>query len=129
MIKTIAIAATVAVLPSLVIADSHIVGDPEVGERAFRKCQACHAVGADAENKAGPVLNGVVDRTIGAVEGFAYSDALMAMNAEGLVWTPAALDEFLTKPREFAAGTKMAFSGLRKEEERLGLIAYLATFE
>lgn len=129
MLKTIAISASFAVLPGLALADSHIIGDPAVGERAFRKCKACHAVGADAANKAGPVLNGVVDRAVGAAEGFDYSDTLMALNAEGRNWTAENLDEFLTKPREYAPGTKMAFAGVRKEEERLGLIAYLATFE
>ena len=43
-------------------------------------------------------------------------------------WTPEELAAFLEKPRDFAKGTKMSFAGLRKEEERADVIAYLAQF-
>ena len=102
--------------------------DADKGERAFRRCQACHAVGEGAQNKIGPQLNGIVDRAAGSVADFNYSDALMAQAEEGLIWDEDSLNAFLTKPREFMKGTKMAFPGIRKEEDRLDLIAYLATF-
>ena len=78
MIKHIIGASILTLLPVLAAAESHGVmeGDAEKGERVFRKCQACHAVGEGAENKVGPVLNGVVDREIASVEGFEYSDVL-----------------------------------------------------
>lgn len=102
--------------------------DAEKGERVFRKCQACHMVGDEAKNKVGPVLNGIVGRPAGSIEDFAYSDAMMAKAAEGLVWDEETLDAFLTKPKDFIDGTKMAFPGLRKESDRANIIAYLATF-
>lgn len=102
--------------------------DAEKGERVFRKCQACHAVGADAQNKVGPQLNGIVGRAAGTAPDFEYSDALLAAAADGLVWDEASLDAFLTKPKEYMDGTKMAFPGLRKEDDRANIIAYLATF-
>ena len=106
-----------------------ITGDAAAGERAFRRCAACHAVGDGAESKVGPVLNGVLGRPAGSYEDFDYSDALLEFAAaEELVWTPETLDAFLTKPRDYIDGTKMAFAGLRKEEDRADLIAYLATF-
>ncbi len=104
-------------------------GDADKGEKVFRKCKACHAVGDGAENKVGPVLNGIVGRQVGTIDGFKYSDTLVALSEEGVVWSPEELDAFLTKPRDYAKGTKMSFAGLRKEDERVNVIAYLATFQ
>ncbi len=110
------------------LAGSAQAQDAEEGERVFRKCQACHAVGDDAQNKVGPILNGIVGRAAGSNEEFEYSDAMQAAAADGLVWDEAALDAFLTKPKEYMDGTKMAFPGLRKEDDRANIIAYLSTF-
>ncbi len=109
--------------------DYEITGDAEKGERVFRKCMACHAVGDDAKDKTGPTLNGILGRTAASHEGFAYSDAMKAKGDEGLVWTPETIGEFLEKPKDFVDGTKMTFAGLRKEDERADVIAYLATFQ
>lgn len=127
MLKTIFAATGLMVVPFAVFAQD-LPGDPEQGERVFRKCQACHQVGAEAQNRVGPVLNGVVGRAAGAVEDFNYSDAMATRGEEGLVWDAEALDAYLEDPRDYVEGTKMAFAGLRKEEERQDVIAYLATF-
>ena len=103
-------------------------GDAAKGEKVFRKCQACHMVGEGAENRVGPVLNGIVGREIASVEDFDYSDALKELAAADGTWTPEELAAFLEKPRDFAKGTKMSFPGLRKEDERADVIAYLASF-
>ena len=106
--------------------------DPELvaaGETVFRKCKACHQVGDDASNRTGPVLNGVVGRTAGAIDDFKYSDALMTAAEDGLVWDDEALAEFLEKPRDFMKRTKMAFAGLKSEDDIQAVIAYLKTFE
>lgn len=103
-------------------------GDAANGEKVFRKCMACHEVGPDAKAKVGPPLNGVIGRTAGTLEGFAYSDAMVAAGEGGLVWTAETIGELLEKPKDFVPGTKMTFAGLRKEEERADVIAYLATF-
>lgn len=128
MLKRILVATSLMMLPAALLADGHVTGDAAEGEKVFRKCKACHAVGDGAENKVGPVLNGVVDRAFGAVEGFSYSDALMEAAAEGKAWTPEELDAFLQKPRSYLKGTKMSFAGLRKDEDRANVIAYLASF-
>ena len=106
-----------------------ITGDAEAGAKVFRKCAACHAVGADAENKIGPVLNGVIGRVAGSHEGFDYSDAMLAAGEGGMTWTPEELDAFLTNPKQHVPGTKMSFPGLRKDEDRADVIAYLAGFD
>jgi len=128
MYRILTAALLLATAPLSVAADGHVSGDAEAGAKVFRKCQACHAVGEGAENKVGPVLNGVVDRPVASAEGFSYSGALSDMGAEGKTWTPEELAAFLEKPRDYAPGTKMSFAGLRKEDERANVIAYLATF-
>ena len=99
------------------------------GENVFKKCKACHQVGEDASNRVGPQLNGIVGRAAGTVDGFKYSSALEEAAAGGLVWDPESLAAFLEKPKDFMKGTKMSFAGLRKEDERANVIAYLATFD
>lgn len=126
--KTWYVAAFMALSTGFAIA-SDIEGDVEAGEKVFRKCQACHMVGPDAKTRVGPVLNGIVGRDAATYEGFKYSDAMQKAAADGLVWTPEELGAFLEKPKDYIKGTKMTFAGLRKEEERRDVIAYLATFE
>lgn len=116
--------ACLVMLPFAAAAD----GDAAKGEKVFRKCKACHAVGEGAENKVGPELNGIVGRAAASVEGFSYSKALTTLAENGAVWSAEELDAFLTKPRAYAKGTKMSFAGLRKEDDRANVIAYLSTF-
>ncbi len=124
------IAAALAVLVVTGFAGSALAeGDAAAGEKVFRKCKACHAVGDGAKNKVGPMLNGIVDAEIASVEDFKYSEAFLAKKAEGLVWTEEELDAFLTKPKKYLKGTKMSFAGLKKEDQRADVIAYLKTFE
>ena len=129
MLRSVLATGCLILLPLTASAESHVSGDAEKGEKVFRKCQACHAVGEGAENKVGPVLNGIVGRAVASVDGFSYSDTLSEMGADGQVWSPEELAAFLEKPRDYAKGTKMSFAGLRKEDERNDVIAYLATFE
>lgn len=98
------------------------------GEKVFKKCSACHKVGDGAKNATGPMLNGIVGRAAGVSEGFKYSKPLMEMGAGGLVWDDTALHSFIENPKAFMKGTKMAFAGLKKAEDRDAVIAYLATF-
>jgi len=124
-LKGAAFAALVASIAMPALADD----DAEKGEKVFKKCKACHAVGEGAKNKVGPELNGIVDNEAGSVEGFKYSKAFMEKKAEGLVWTEDNLESYLTKPKDFIPGTKMSFAGLRKEDDIENVIAYLETFE
>ena len=103
-------------------AEVFATADAAAGEAVFRKCASCHSLAGD--NKTGPHLDGVVGRAIDSVDGFGYSGALLQV---GDVWTPEALDHFLTKPSAAAPGTKMSFAGLNKVQDRANLIAYLQT--
>lgn len=103
-------------------------GDPEKGEKIFKKCKACHAVGEGAKNKVGPPLNGIVGAAAAQNPDFKYSDGMQTMAAEGLVWDEANLTVYLTKPKDLVKGTKMSFAGLRKEKDINDVIAYLNGF-
>lgn len=99
-------------------------GDPAKGKRVFNKCKACHELKKE-KNKIGSHLVGIVGRKAASVEGFKYSEALKKAGEEGLVWTEENLAKWLANPKEFIPGNRMAFAGLRKEQDIENLIAYL----
>lgn len=102
--------------------------DPELvkaGEKVFKKCKSCHQVGEGAKNKSGPQLNGIVGKAAASVEDFKYSKVMRDAGEDGLIWTEEELSAFLTKPKAYMKGTKMSFSGLKKEEDQLAVIEYL----
>lgn len=96
-------------------------GDPEKGEKVFNKCKTCHVV-EEEQNKVGPHLVGIFGRPAGSVEGFKYSDA---MKESGIVWEDETITAYLKEPRAYIPGNRMAFAGLRKDEEIADLLAYL----
>ena len=100
----------------------------DAGKKVFKKCKSCHQLGDGAKNRSGPILTGVVGKTAGAVDGFKYSKPMKAAAADGLIWTAAELDAFLKKPKAYMKGTKMGFSGLKKEDDRVAIIEYLKSF-
>ncbi|MEY8120666.1 MULTISPECIES: c-type cytochrome [unclassified Falsihalocynthiibacter] len=99
------------------------------GEKVFKKCKACHQIGEGAKNKSGPILTGVYDNPAGAVDGFKYSKALRTVAENGLVWTDNELVAFLAKPKAYLKGTKMSFSGLKKEADQLAIVEFLKSIE
>ena len=103
-------------------------GNAEAGEDVFKKCRACHAVGPDATNKVGPLLNGIIGRKSGTVEGFNYSDSNKEAGAKGLVWNEVELLKYLENPQAYMPKNKMAFAGLKDEQDRLDVLAYLKKY-
>lgn len=96
------------------------------GEIVFHKrCVGCHQVGEGARNRVGPTLNDVIGRTAGTEEGFRYSKPMKQAGEDGLVWTDETLFTFLEKPKGMIKGTKMGFPGMRSEEDRHAVIAFL----
>ncbi len=98
------------------------LGDVNAGEKIFKKCAACHSINQGGANKIGPALYNVVGRKIGGVADYKYSKAFVEYGKE---WNFEELNGFLTKPSKWIKGTKMAYAGLRKEEDRASIIKYL----
>jgi len=95
------------------------------GEATFKKCAACHTINQGGANGIGPNLYGVLGEAMASGRGgFAFSDAL---KAKGGKWDFATLNEWLTSPKAFAAGTKMSFAGIGDAAERANLMAWINT--
>ena len=117
--------ALVGFVAAVVIPQAGIAGgDPAFGGKLFLQCRACHTIGAGERSGVGPNLSGIVGRNSGTREGYAYSPAMAKAD---IVWTPANLNRFLTRPSAVVPGTKMAFVGVAAQKGRDDLIAYLAT--
>jgi cytochrome c len=92
------------------------------GRKIFAQCRTCHTVVKDGPNQVGPNLHGVFGRTAGTVEKFNYS---AAVKGSGIVWDAAKLDQWLTDPKGYLPGNRMAFAGVKKPDDRRDVIAYL----
>ncbi|MBV9956139.1 MAG: cytochrome c family protein [Pseudolabrys sp.] len=99
--------------------------DLKAGENSFKKCLPCHAVGEEAKNKVGPLLNGLEGRKSGTIEGYSYSEA---NKNSGITWGKDVFIEYIKDPRAKIPGTKMIFPGIKNETEANDLWAYLASF-
>src|SRR5262245_12024990 len=107
-------------------AGTALAQDTAAGEQSFRKCLPCHAVGADARNKVGPVLNGLDGRKSGTIDGYSYSDA---NKNSGITWSADVFKDYIKDPRAKIPGTKMVFAGIKNEKEIGDLWAYLSQFK
>jgi cytochrome c len=103
-------------------------GNPEEGESVYKKCRTCHDLGDGAKNKVGPVLNNIVGRKAAGVDGFAYSTDMKALGSNGFVWSEENLSKYLENVKNVVANGKMVFPGLKDEQDRKDLIAYLKKF-
>ena len=98
--------------------------DVSRGERVFKgQCTTCHTIDAGGANGTGPNLHNVVGAQKAHHEAFSYSAALSGIGGE---WTYDDLNLWLTNPSSFARGTSMSFAGLRRDGDRINVIAYLA---
>jgi cytochrome c len=92
------------------------------GERVSAQCHSCHNFDAGGPNAIGPNLHDVFGRQAASHAGFDYSEAMQGHNVR---WDYLTLNEFLHSPAQTVRGTKMAFAGLRNDQERVAMIAYL----
>lgn len=97
-------------------------GDVAAGRQVFRKCQACHSMDA-GKNMLGPSLAGIIGRKAGTESGYGYSPA---MKQADIVWDTKSLDAYLDNPQKVVPGNKMPFPGLKTDNDRIDVIAFLA---
>jgi cytochrome c len=107
-------------------AGAGLAQDVAKGENSFKKCLPCHSIGDDAQNKIGPVLNGIDGRKAGTYADFNYSDA---NKNSGITWNEANFKEYIKDPKAKVPGTKMVFAGIKKDEEINDLWAYVSQFD
>jgi len=100
--------------------------DLAAGKTSFNKCLACHSIGEGAKNKVGPVLNGLDGRKSGTAPDYNYSDA---NKNSGITWNEAVFKEYIKDPKAKIPGTKMAFAGIKSENEINNLWAYVSQFD
>lgn len=101
--------------------------DPAAGQAVFKKCASCHDASSGGPNKVGPNLFGVVGRPVASHEGFTYSDGMKSHADGGKTWAIEDLFKYLANPKAEVPGNKMAFAGLKKDQDRANLIAWLNT--
>lgn len=123
--RAIAFFAVVSVVPFITTQSQ--AQDAAAGEKVFAKCKVCHTADQD-KNKVGPSLNGVIGRTAGTHPGFSYSQAMVAAGKSGVKWDEPTLTTYLHDPKAMVKGTKMAFVGLKQDEDIANVIAYLKQF-
>lgn len=99
--------------------------DPKKGEIVFHFCMPCHSIGPGAQNKVGPVLNGLDGRHSGSVANFDYSDA---NKKSGIVWNEATFKKYINDPQAVIPGTKMLFPGIKDPQQVNDLWAYISQF-
>jgi len=101
--------------------------DPIVlGKKVFRSCTSCHSDEKGGNNRVGPNLYGIYGAKIATREGFSYSKAFLKPE---IIWDDQALDAFLLKPSKFIPNNRMSFGGVRNDEKRAHLIAYLKSLK
>jgi cytochrome c len=101
--------------------------DAAAGEKVFAKCKTCHVVDSD-KHKIGPSLQNVMGRVAGTVEGFKFSTPMIDAGKAGMAWNDEALIPYLKNPKGTIKGTKMAFVGLKSDDDIANVIAYIKQF-
>ncbi len=99
--------------------------DATKGEEVFKKCSICHTIAKNEPNKVGPNLWNIIGSISASKIGFAYSDAMMQRKNAGKTWTYEEIYRFLFSPKQYVAGTKMAFAGIKNDQDRANVILYL----
>ena len=93
------------------------------GKQTFQgRCSACHTLGDNSGDIAGPNLWGVFDRVAGSKPEFDFSATLVAADFQ---WTPDELDAWLADPTGYLPGNIMGIPEPVPAKDRLDLISFM----
>ena len=95
------------------------------GKAVWNKCRACHQVGESAKNMVGPVLNGLIGRKAGTIEGFNYSEA---NKNSGIVWDEPTFREYIKNPKSEDPQHQDGVRRLSDEKDIDDLLAFLKQY-
>ncbi len=87
------------------------------------QCAACHTLTKGGAAVVGPNLYGIMGAKMFAHPGFNYSAAVKPK--AGGNWTAETMSDWLQSPMTFAPGTMMAYPGIKNDQTRADVIAYL----
>jgi cytochrome c len=114
----LALAGAIVLQHSVVAAE----GDAVRGQRVYRACAPCHSLERD-RNMSGPSLAELWKRVAGGLASFPrYSPALKSSR---IIWDDSTLDAWIKNPLQFIPGNQMTFPGLRDDQQRADLLAFL----
>lgn len=103
-----------------------LIGDQDRGGGLFNlHCGSCHRIGPNAADRVGPRLTGIFGRRAGSIAGFTYSKSMARMGSDGLTWTLQTLDAYIENPKALVSGTRMTYAGLKDDQSRADLLAFL----
>jgi len=92
------------------------------GAPAYRICAACHSL-QPGVHLSGPSLAGLWGKKAASIAG--YGRYTQALKKEDIVWDEDTLNAWLADPQALVPGTTMMFRGVKKDETRVNLIAFL----
>ena len=101
--------------------------DISSGARVARRCASCHTFEEGGGNGTGPYMWDVMGREVASVDGYGYSGAMVDYAEGGRVWGFQNMYDYLENPRRYVEGTAMSFAGLRNQDDRINIIAYMRT--
>jgi len=97
-------------------------GNPDRGQHVFEACAACHSLEPN-RSMTGPSLANLWNRKAGSLASFPrYSSAL---KSSGVVWNDKTLDEWIKDPQHLVPGNDMTFQGIKNDQQRADLLAFL----
>jgi cytochrome c len=120
--RSLSVGAIVVAVSAVISGATAAEGDLERGAQAFRPCAACHSL-EPGKHRTGPSLAGIWGKKAGTVQDFSrYSSAFRSAQ---VTWNEDTLDAWLADPAAFIPNNRMTFPGMRDEQARADLIAYL----
>lgn len=104
---------------------SSLQAQEPAGAAVFKACQSCHSLDPAKTGMAGPHLAKLNGRGLGSADGFDYSPAFKAAQAQGLAWNRERLLGYLADPDTVVPGGWMSPPAGLSAADRAAVVDYL----